>query len=381
MLEEEHKSIELKALKVSQPLGEFYIASMPHDILVDITWFDVRRVLMEERDVERYLGVQRPLQKGRVKELETYVNTMDACFPTAVILSVPATCAAFDEDAGILTLRNNVEDPETQVLYRQIAKVLDGQHRLAGLEEFRGERFDVNVAVFVDADLADEATIFSTVNLAQTKVNRSLAYDLYELAKARSPQKACHLITVTLDQTEGSPFYKMVKRLGVATPGRTGETLTQATFIKSLMPFISTDPMKDRDLYLRGKRPNKLPEEQLRRAPFQWLFVDEKDFEIVDVLWNYFQAVSERWPHAWRSREEGLMLNRTNGYRALMRFLKDRYLSLCGPQRSVPSKDEFKRVLESIELNDKDYNVEIFAPGSAGEGRLYRCLVAGGLVE
>jgi len=33
--------------------------------------------------------------------------------------------------------------------------------------------FDVNVSIFVDADIADQATVFATVNLAQTKVTEA----------------------------------------------------------------------------------------------------------------------------------------------------------------------------------------------------------------
>ena len=69
----------------------------------------------------------------------------------------------------------------------------------------------------------------------------SQAYDLYDLAKARSPQKVCHNIAVALDQNTKSPFYQRIKRLGVATEGRFNETLTQATFIESLMPYNPKD--------------------------------------------------------------------------------------------------------------------------------------------
>ena len=54
-----------------------------------------------------------------------------------------------------------------------------------------------------------------------------------------------------------SPFYQRIKRLGVATEGRFGETITQATFVQSLMKYISKNEMKDRDTYKRGNTPKK----------------------------------------------------------------------------------------------------------------------------
>ena len=89
MIREDEKSLTFHCLKVTQPIGDFYIASIPAKELVKITYFDVRRVLMEERDVERYLGVQRPLNPGRVKDISAYVQTSDACFPTGIIIAVP----------------------------------------------------------------------------------------------------------------------------------------------------------------------------------------------------------------------------------------------------------------------------------------------------
>jgi len=96
-----------------------------------------------------------------------------------------------------------------------IAKIIDGQHRIAGLEGL-AEQTDLELggAIFVGADIATQANIFATVNLAQTKVNRSLAYDLLDYEKMRSPQKSAHHIAVALDQIEGSPFYRRIKTAG-----------------------------------------------------------------------------------------------------------------------------------------------------------------------
>ena len=111
-----------------------------------------------------------------------------------------ANCATYDADRGELTL-SNYEDPENSnkdIIYAQIAKVIDGQHRIEGLKNYKGPNFEVNVSIFVEIDVAEEAYIFSTVNLAQTKVSKSLAYDLFDLARSRSPQKLCHNIAVAL---------------------------------------------------------------------------------------------------------------------------------------------------------------------------------------
>jgi len=365
----------VSAIPVRQPIGEFLIASIPAKLLCEIAYFDVRRML-KERDVETYLGIQRPLSQNRVDELQKYVRTVDACFPTAVILAVDSRSASFDPDTKQLTLRND-PDPEDgldPIYFRNIAKVLDGQHRIASLFEYPNDDFEVNVSIFIDIDIEDQAYIFSTVNLAQTKVNRSLAYDLSELSKTPSPQKTCHNIAVALDQLGSSPLHKRIKRLGTATPGRTAEMLTQATFVEALMPFISATPTLDRDVLKRGNRLAAPSQTEIARHPLRPFFVSGDDVKIADVLFHYFSAVRDKWSNAWQSDEKGQILNRTNGFRALMRLL----MVMCRvlqPHKKLPLKADFDELFARVSLKDADFNVDNFKPGTSGESLLFTTLL------
>src|SRR5690606_25044922 len=163
-------------IRATQPIGDLYIASIPFDQLIKFTYFDVRRVISSERDVEKYLGIQRPISKARLRDLESYVNFIDATFPTSIIVAInDASYASYDEAMKRLCIRNYRLDEETpSIAIRQLGRVIDGQHRIAGLEAFSGEKFDATVTLFIEADIADQAHIFSTVNLEQTKVNKNL---------------------------------------------------------------------------------------------------------------------------------------------------------------------------------------------------------------
>jgi DGQHR domain-containing protein len=366
-------SISFPCLKITQPIGEFFIGSIPSQILCDITWFDVRRIESEKRDVETYLGIQRPLHSKRVKEIKNYVETIDACFPTAVIIAVSGVCAKYDEEKKEMTLSSYFGE-DKEITYKKIAKVLDGQHRIEGLREYQDQNFEVNISIFVDMDIADQAYIFSTVNLYQTKVNKSLAYDLYDLSRTRSPQRVCHNIAVALDQNEDSPFYKKIKRLGVSTEGRFNETITQATFVQSVLPYLTKDKIKDRDLYLRGKIPDKINNDESLKLIFRNMMIDGQDLEIGDIIWNFFDSVKEKWPDAWSNDGRGIMLNKTNGFKGLMRFLREAYLYITKPGK-VPTKTEFsEKIFSKIDLVDDDFTIEKFKPGTSGEAELYRAL-------
>ena len=370
---DEPYEISLPCIRVRQPLGEFFVASIDSRTLRQITYSDVRR-LSGEREVDNYLGIQRQVDPKRVKELEKYVNTVDACFPTSVILAVPEACAEFDSARNVLKL-SSVHDPSGEPIISRvaIAKVLDGQHRIEGLRALREGTFEVNVSIFVDMDIANQAYLFSTVNLAQTKVKKSLVYDLFEYSRSRSPQKSAHNIAVALDRASASPLRGRIKRLGSATPGRQGETLTQATFVESLMALISKDPVADRDLYKRGKTPSRPAPAEADKLVFRNLFLDEEDEAIADIILAYFEAVSVKWPTAWRNTSAGYMLGKSNGFRSLMRLLRPAYLH-ARKAGSTTSADVYTRLMMKSTLKDEDFVVREFLPGTGGEAALFNRL-------
>jgi DGQHR domain-containing protein len=263
-----------------------------------------------------------------------------------------------------------------------VCRVIDGQHRIAGLEGFEGENFDVLVTLFVGSDIADQAHVFATVNLEQTKVGKSLAIDLFDLAKTRSPIKTAHNIAVVMDGTKGSPFYHRIKRLGVATEGRIwededgpGETLTQATFVNALVRYISDDPKRDRDLMLRGEKLALVSGPEERQYCFRNMFIREKDVEIGRIIEQYFLAVQRRWPEAWAYGGKGIMLNQSNGFRALMRVFGRAYNDLALPGNLVEAR-RFLELFKRVKVKWDYFTVERFKPGTSGESRLRAYLMA-----
>ncbi|TDR93535.1 DGQHR domain-containing protein [Enterovirga rhinocerotis] len=372
LVDPDKKSFEFQALRATQPIGDLYLASVPHNVLGQIAYFDVRRVLQEERDVERYLGIQRPLNPQRVSEIGKYVNFADATFPSTVIIAISDEYASYDHTTKVMTVRNFREDEDRpSILIRQVARVLDGQHRIAGLYDFKRESFDVPVSIFIGSDISDQGYIFATVNLEQTKVSKSLAYDLFALAKTRSPQRTCHQIAVTLDTDKESPFFKKIKRLGFATPGRIGESITQATFVESLIRYISRDPKSDRDVLLRGGVLPRTAPDVAKSLIFREMFIAGRDVDIASIIFNYFKAVENKWPEGWKSTAPGLILNRASGFRALMRSLGPIYRSIAQPG-NVPKVEKFFAALSPITFGHDRFNVEEYPPGSTGEGKLYR---------
>jgi len=277
----------INVLKVAQPIGEFFIGAIDAASLLEITTVDVRE--FGKGQAGTIDGIQRELSKSRLKELSQYVNLEYATFPTSVILAIDERCVTVTEVEGCIGLY---------------------------------------VSIFVGADIADQAEIFSRVNLAQTKVNKSLTYDLLEYANEKSPYKVAHDVVVALNADVQGPFYEKIKRLGVRTPGVDGETLAQATVVNGLLRYLPPNQEKERSKSLFGLSRRSEPRESWRSRIFIDYYREDDFAAILLIVSNYFEAVADKWPDAWNNPQEGQILARTTGFNALIRFLKDAFLHI-----------------------------------------------------
>ncbi|WP_369014130.1 DGQHR domain-containing protein [Flavobacterium anhuiense] len=390
------EEITFPVIKVNQPVGDFFLGTISPRELAAISYSDVRRIEGEQREVEKYLGIQRDLDKSRVKKIKQYIQSPDASFPTGIVLAIDQKCAEYDQENGKLIIKpytppavENEEEEEEQakpITLDKIAKVLDGQHRIAAFLDDKHQYdtsldittdFELNIVVFIGLDIDEQANIFATINLAQTKVNRSLVYDLEGLSKTRSPFRTCHKIAVTLDTAVQSPLYKRIKRLGVKTKGRdTAEPLTQAVFVESLIGLISPDPFADRTTYMKNKTPKKSDSIELKKFPFRNMFIEEKDDDIAIILYNYFSSVRNLWPTAWNGiQTQGNILPRSNAFKALMRFLKVSYLSIVDENiGNIPTIEQFQSVFSNLQVEDNEFTSGNFKPGSGGESAFFKLL-------
>lgn len=395
--------IKLPYLEVKQPIGSFYICTMSWSDILATSFADIRDIeeSADKGELDNYLGIQRTVSKGRIKEISQYVKNIDATFPTSIILHIKSESlyhngkqlVTRDEEYlnkhadEIETIENiKIVTSENKLHIRNnenVAKILDGQHRIEGCRAAAKEGetfsdFDFNVTIFVDLDLDDQAQIFSVINKAQTKVNKSLVYDLYEYANNRSPQKTAHDIVRLLNKSDKSAFYRKVKILGTAKD-KQKETIAQATLAELIIDSISKNPMKDRDALKRksilgskGLKKEVDPKEITRRI-FRNQFISEGDVLIFKTINNFYNAVSTKWPQAWSNQPEieKNIISKSTGIVALFRFMRYVYVSK-GYRDEVVSEEIFKNILNDITLVDNDFTTDNYKPGSSGQSQLFR---------
>ena len=376
--------IKSKFIKVKQPLGDFYIGKMKFGELLEIAYADVRRIEKDEQTgYESYFGIQRNLSEKRIKEISNYVRTLDATFPSSILLAIDEFSIDSNDEFQMSEHPNVIfEENQSELSIKKeenIAHIIDGQHRVFGLKRALGEAgvfeqeildFELVVTIFVNMDDENQALVFSTINKAHTKVNQSLVYDLFDLAKTKSPQRVVHNIVKLLNEREESPFKDKVKMLGFAED-TSKETITQATLAELILGYISKNAMLDRDFLKRGKSLELFNGNDANKYFFREWFINDEEAKIARVIWNYFKVVEEKWNIAWNDNTK--VLSKSTGIISLMRFLKDIITHFNAINRIV-SIEEFKQIFDKISLTNEDFTNDEFKSGGVGQAKLYKRL-------
>ncbi|HTQ62265.1 MAG TPA: DGQHR domain-containing protein [Candidatus Solibacter sp.] len=286
-----------------QPAGTFYLTAMPASEVIRVARPNPRTYDPETLDSGG--GIQREPSGRRIKAIVEYAESSDAAFPTAVLLAIRS------EDC---TLEGNM----ISISREGVADVVDGQHRILGLRESSAAKnFELPVIFIIDATDEEKALLFAIINGTQTKVPASLLYELYGVTESRSPAKTCHEIARSLNSMPESPWYRRLKMLGRKSAPGSAESLSQGTFAKFLMPLISPNPQKDRDLIRNNKPPGAYPQ-----CIFNDYFREGKDSQILKVLLNVFQGARKVWPSEWDNPDD-FVLTKTLGFSGIMRALPD----------------------------------------------------------
>lgn len=347
----------ISVIPFEQPAGTFLLAVMKAADILKISKADPRK--FDIISMETIGGIQREPSKKRIRDICDYSETVDAAFPTPILLSL---------EAGSYLLKDNIITIEGE----KVADIVDGQHRILGLAKSnRIEEFEIPVVLLLDASEEQKALIFATINGKQTKVPASLIYDLFGVTENRSPQKTAHEIARALNSNSDSPWYQRLKMLGKKTEGGV-ESLSQGTFVKRLLPLISDDP--ERDMY-RLKNGEKLTINN--KCVFSEYFCKEQDSIILKIMTNVFQAARNAWPEEW-DNPDSFILSKTVGFWGIMDALPE--MIKRGKEKKNLSIDFFTGVFEAtkstLEVSKLKLNSNYFESSAAG-ARKFREIILG----
>lgn len=159
------------ALKVIQPLGIFYVAVLPAEILLETTFSDQLRATKDDGTGYELRGTQRAITMDRLRDIAAYINRYDSGFPNSIILAanLNGENGTIDEDEAVRWSISEKPGCDSYVLNipsaRKLAAIIDGQHRLFAFRFADSIRLKTELicSIFIDLPRPFQAQLFATI--------------------------------------------------------------------------------------------------------------------------------------------------------------------------------------------------------------------------
>lgn len=386
--------LELRALKVNQPLGEFFVISISANDLLEVSFSEPLQYVASDGELR---GSQRPKDDKRLKEIATYIESVEMAFPNSIILA-----ANYTEKGTISTdseerWRVEKDGCGYKIIIPKetpLAAIIDGQHRLKAFDFVtKQERFDdlqLLCSVYFDLPNSYQAFLFATINSNQKKVDRSLALEQFgynvddEQEKAWTPEKFAVFLTRKLNIEDNSPLHNHIKvtplnsELLFENDPKSEWKVSTATVVDGICKLISSNPKRDRIImqqkhFLKG-RSREMIKDIKDVSPLRFLFIEGRDQTIYDTILNYFNEVRKA---LWQNLSEKSYIVRTVGLQALFDYLR---LILMKESSRTPDITKFAKYLtpsKRFDFSDKFYQAS-----GIGRSRMKNVLaIAGGIID
>jgi len=364
--------LRLPAIEVNQPLGTFYAVSITAEILLQVSYTIKAEILNNESEdngvvgfLNKLTGTQRERKKSRIEEIKRYSETVDASFPNSIILG-----ANFKPNGTMITEVEErwyiEENGDCKFLIiptnKSLASIIDGQHRVYGFKDSSKKSMNLICSVFLDLPMPYHAQIFTNINMNQKRVDKNLAYNLFQFdmnqgdIKGWSPETLAVYYARILEKDDNSPLKNQLK-IGL-TNEINSSSISMASIIDGILSLITNNPKKDREiLHLKssGERHRKMLKDINSSAPLRELYINGHDKTIYNIILNYFKIIVKIF---WKEKEY-LVFKKTLGIQALFDFLK--IVIIKNGIRHDYSTAFFETLLKktnSINFNDNYFGIQ-----------------------
>lgn len=341
---------------------------------------------IKRREIPSHLedDFQRSESKTRVSQIRKFILEDELpLFPNTIILTCELGNDIIDLEEGVL-VESYVKDLELSGPFSYLERcdgnlclfipyapktvvVIDGQHRLKGLEEALLNKdfgYDVLVSFIIGYDRSLIARLFYTVNYTQKPVNKSLIYHLMgEFSRGTTEISFLHGVVKMLNELPNSPLYQRIKMLGtvplsLSPDDKKKVTISQAFLIDYLLPTIV-------DRVTRGPH----------QPVFNYYYSDEMlHIELIRFIIKYFSAVKRIKAKEWENPSQSIIC-KTVSIGALIKIMHMVYIKLFVDQwkmdplliKGVSTSD----IVDSLSgLESVDLSVESAFAKSSSAGSL-----------
>lgn len=380
-----HFPIRLPALRVSQPIGTYFVVVIPARLLLDIAYshtLSARRTVAN--DTYALDGTQRVLQDKRLGQIAQYISREDAAFPNSIILAANYRMAdgmieeAVDDlDHGEQAKRRwfiTTEDATRHTLTipsaAKLAAIIDGQHRLFAFTRVGNPaRLNTQIicSVFLDLPKPLQAQLFAVINSTQKAVSRSQTYELFgynledENPLSWSPDKLAVFFARRLNTDDASPLKGRIAIAAVpdeelgSLVSLSNWRVSMAVIVDGVLKLISRNPKLDSALLLTDGPRQRSDLDGLRRdtAVLRDFYIRGQDQVLFTLVRNYLEACNSIF---WASASEGSFIVRAVGVQALFDILA--LLALDAVESRDISVEKFRSQLmpaKSINFGDIEF--------------------------
>ncbi|WP_082652778.1 DNA phosphorothioation-associated DGQHR protein 1 [Aureimonas sp. AU12] len=339
-----------KALQVVQPLGTYYVAIIPANVLLDVAFSDRLRAREDEKAGYRVEGTQRARSSSRQPQIEDYIGRTDSAFPNSIILA-----ANYDAETGHIRTEELPEEDEgeqnslwivehledgcfelTIPTAEKLAGIIDGQHRLDGFRNIQNpsrKKMQLICSIFMELSKPYQAQLFATINSTQKQVDKSLTYELFgynideEPEEKWSPDKLAVFLTRRLNTQEESP---LKGRISISP--RRDQALTElnasrdwhistATIVEGILRLISANPKRDTNSMLTTEPGTRsvLRQGPKDRTPMRGTYLAGNDALLYAVVLNFTKACDSVF---WERAGGSSFITKTVGVQALFDILR-----------------------------------------------------------
>ena len=354
-------------IEIEQPLGKFLVAKVKASDLLKISYRDERTF---NKDLSDYFGTQRGLKQQKINSIKKFLNTRDATFPNTIIGAL-SNSELYDYDSKNKILKVKISN----VAEEKAFQVIDGQHRLWAFEkEDLASDFELIVTLFLDADVEDQAYIFSIINTTQSRLDPSLATDLTELSKITTPENSVHSIAKKFNTKEGGPWVKSIKMIGKKDLASQNGIISQYSFNKSILNYVydKKESSNIRNILIdNDNNRTKLKKINIdeKKYIFWKYYINSDELSLYIILNTYFNAVKNKFNNEWLN--PNYILCKTSGYAAIMSLFKDIY-TLASNYEDLKNIDFYKTILDrDLKLEPIDFSNAKYPAGKTGEKGLY----------
>ncbi|MDN5554512.1 DGQHR domain-containing protein [Prevotella sp.] len=367
------------AIKVKQPLGDFYIAKIKARNLLKISYTES---FSYDKNGRQH-GAQRPVDEKRLKEISHFIKSEEMCFPSSILIAFNSkTSMDSSEDVTSNYNIDKIGDDLYEITIpddEESALIIDGQHRLFAfnyVDDYERE-IELVCSIFFDLPNPYQAYLFATINGNQKRVNKSLSleffgYNVEEEPKEQwTPEKLAVFLTRKLNFKENSPLYHKLK-LAAAYDNNNDKLASTAAMVEGILSLIASNPKRDRDVisqhhdsWLSAKKSRRVVRRFPDNTPLRTLYIESNDDEIYSILVNFFSNVNEI---LWSMANQNSVIMKTVGILALFDFLKKILL-----QSNSYMNIDFPNYLYLC--CGVDFSDPYFSTSGKGKGRIKRIML------